>query len=64
MSQVGVNIERELNRLENDSIEIELSTLAQNALINMNKMSEWEIEDIQYRMKETLVKKFSFFHDV
>lgn len=64
MSQVAVNIGRELSRLENDSVEIELSELTQNALISMNKMSEWEIEDTQYRMKETLVKKFSFFHDV
>ncbi len=64
MSQVAVNIGRELSRLENDSVDIELSALTQNALINMNKMSEWEIEDTQYRMKETLVKKFSFFHDV
>ncbi|MHB8062939.1 MAG: cache domain-containing protein, partial [Ruminiclostridium sp.] len=64
MSQVGVNIERELNRLENDSIDIELSTLAQNVLKNINEMSEWQIEDTQYKMKDNLVKKFSFFHDV
>ena len=64
MSQVGVNIERELNRLENDSIEIEFSPLAQNVLTNIENMSDWEIENVQLTMKENLVKKFSFFHDV
>lgn len=64
MSQVEVNIERELNRLENDSIEIEFSTLTQNVLTNINQMSEWDIEDTQNKMKDDLVKKFSFFHDV
>ncbi len=64
MSQVGVNIERELNRLENDSIEIEFSALTQNVLKTIENMSDWEIENVQITMKENLVKKFSFLHDV
>lgn len=64
MNQVGVNIERELNRLENDSIEIEFSSLTQNVLTNIKNMSAWEIEIVQLTMKENLVKKFSFLHDV
>jgi len=64
MNQVGVNIERELNRLENDSIEIEFSALTQNTLTNYDNMTDWEIEMVQSTMKESLVKKFSFLHDV
>ncbi len=64
MNQVGVNIERELNRLENDSIEIEFSSLTQSVLTNIKNMSAWEIEIVQLTMKENLVKKFSFLHDV
>ncbi len=64
MNQVGVNIERELNRLENDSIEIEFSDLTQSTLVNIKNMSEWEKENVQLTMKENLVKKFSFLHDV
>lgn len=64
MSQVGENIERELARLEYDSVEIEFSDKVQSTLLNIDKMSEWEIEDVQIRMKEDLVKKFSFLHDV
>lgn len=64
VSQVGVNIEREINRLEIDSIDIELSELTQNVLVNIDNMSEWEIENVQHSLKESLVKKFSFLHDV
>ncbi|MCX7711720.1 MAG: sensor histidine kinase [Clostridia bacterium] len=64
MSQVGENIERELAKLENDSVEIEFSDKVQNTLLNYTRMTEWEIEDIQIRMKDDLVKKFSFLHDV
>lgn len=64
MGQVSENIERELSRLENDSVEIEFSDKVQNILSNIDKMGEWEIEDAQDRMINELVKKFSFLHDV
>lgn len=64
MSQVGENIERELARLENDSVEIEFSDKVQKTLLNYEKLSEWEIENAQNLMKQDLVKKFSFLHDV
>ena len=64
MSQVGINMERELNRLEIDSVDIELSALVQHALVNLENMSNWEIENVQYTLKEILVKKFSFLRDV
>ena len=64
MSQIAGNIERELVRLENDSIEIEFSSTVQNLLTNIDSMSEWEIENVQILLQDTLVKKFSTLHDV
>lgn len=64
MDQVSENIQREIARLENDSVEIEFSDRVQNTLNNYGKLSEWEINDAQNRMKDDLVKKFSFLHDV
>lgn len=64
VNQVAVNVQRELNRLEIDSVDIELSDLAQHVLVNYENMSEWEIENVQFALKEFLVKKFSFLHDV
>ena len=64
MSQVGENIERELARLEYDSIEIQFSNKVQNTLSQIGSMSEWDVKDAQMGMKDDLVKKFSFLHDV
>lgn len=64
MNQVGVNIQRELNRLEIDSVDIELTAVTQNVLVNFEQMSDWEIENVQFTLRESLVKKFSFLHDV
>ncbi|MBP2657157.1 MAG: integral rane sensor signal transduction histidine kinase [Firmicutes bacterium] len=64
MRQVSENIERELDKLQNDSVEIEFSDAVQNILLHCNQMSEWEIEDAKYKMRENHVKKFSFLHDV
>jgi two-component system sensor histidine kinase YesM len=64
MDQVRENIQREIQRLENDSVDIEFSDLVQHVLLNYGKMSLWQISNTQYSMKEMLVKKFSFLHDV
>jgi two-component system sensor histidine kinase YesM len=64
MSQISVNIGREITRLENDSIEIGFSDKAQYVLKNYNNMTEWDIMDIQDKMKGDLVKKFSSLHDI
>jgi two-component system sensor histidine kinase YesM len=64
MRQVSENIKRELNKLQNDSVEIEFSDAVQNILLHYNQMSEWEIEDAKYKMRENHVKKFSSLHDV
>ncbi len=64
VNQIAINVERELNRLEIDSVDIELLDLTQDVLVNYEQMSEWEIENVQFALKEILVKKFSFLHDV
>lgn len=64
MSQVAVNIKTELDRLENDSVDISLSELTQDVLINIEDMSEWEIYNIESSLRDNLVKKFSILHDV
>jgi two-component system, sensor histidine kinase YesM len=64
MDQISENIGREIDRLENDSVEIEFSDIVQKTLLNYKRMSPWEVLDEQYQMKEILVKKFSFLHDV
>ena len=64
VDQIGSSLETELVRLENDSIEIQFSDLVQNTLIDYKSLSEWDLENTQNRIKETLVKKFSFLHDI
>ncbi len=64
MNQVGVNIKTELDRLENDSVDIALSALTQDVLMNNEHMSDWEIRNIESALKDDLVKKFSILHDV
>lgn len=64
MNQVSENIKRELDRLENDSVEIEFSNIVQKTLLNYDQMGEWEIQNAIYIMRENHVKKFSFLHDV
>lgn len=64
MDQVGENIQRDIQRLENDSVDIEFSDIVQHILLNYNNMSLWQISKTQYDMKEMLVKKFSYLHDV
>lgn len=64
MEQIGENIDRELAKLEYDSIEIQFSDIVQNTLLNFNKMGAYEIYNAQNKMQEEFVKKFSFLHDV
>lgn len=64
MDQVSENIGREIDRLENDSVEIEFSDIVQDTLLNYDKLSSWQISNKELQMKEMLVKKFSSLHDV
>lgn len=64
MRQVSENIKRELDKLQYDSVEIEFSDIVQKILLHYNEMSEWEIVNSTYMMRENNAKKFSFLHDV
>lgn len=64
MQQVGTNVQRELDRLENDSVDIEFSASVQNLLGKYTQLSEWERMGITHAAREDLGKKFSFLHDV
>ncbi|QTL99180.1 HAMP domain-containing protein [Iocasia frigidifontis] len=64
VNQVSRNIMVELDRLEYDTIEIGFSDRVQDVLLNYNKMTEWEMHNAEYNINNTLVKKFSFLHDV
>jgi len=60
VNQVAKNIEEELTRMEYQTIEIAFSELVQNTLSNYEQLSEWEVYDARYRMREDMVRKFSF----
>jgi len=64
MSQVAQNIKRDLDRLENDSIEIEFSDVVQKTLLRYDSMSEWEVEHAQIGMREEYTKKFYSLRNV
>ncbi len=63
-NQVSENVKNELMKLENDSVDIAFSDLAQNAVANYDNMSEWEKNDTEARLQRTLAKRFSFSHSV
>ncbi len=64
LNQISQNIDRELARLEYDSIEIMFSQEVQNTLTYYDVLSEWELLDVSEQLQERLVTKFSFLHDV
>lgn len=64
VNQVAHNIQVEMKRLEYDTIEIGFSELVQGLLTNYHTLTEWEKIDVKYAIRDLLVKKFSFLHDV
>lgn len=64
VNQVAQNIQVEMKRLEYDTIEIGFSELVQDLLSNYQTLTEWEKIDAKYTIRDLLVKKFSFLHDV
>lgn len=64
LNQIGQNVEQELSRLEYDSIEIMFSNDVQRVLDNYENLSEWDILMTEESLQSTLVKKFSFLHDI
>jgi two-component system sensor histidine kinase YesM len=64
MNQVSENIQNELAKLENDSVDIAFSDLLQNTLISYDTLNEWEKNDAELKMQGVLAKRFSFFRSV
>ena len=64
VDQVGKNIDRELARLEYDSVDIAFSDDVQRTLKNYGSFSEWQKYNIEQLLQTQLVKKFSFLHAV
>lgn len=64
LAQIQQNVSRELDRLEYDSVEIMFMPDVQDALIRYNKMSEWDKMSLELRLRDKLINKFSFLHDV
>ncbi|MCS7461440.1 sensor histidine kinase [Paenibacillus doosanensis] len=64
MNQVSENIQNELTKLENDSVDIAFSDLVQNTLISYPAMNELDKINAEVKMQNMLAKKFSFFHSV
>lgn len=64
MNQVSENIQNELIKLENDSVDIAFSDLIQNTLTDFDTMNEWKRNDAELKMQSMLAKRFSFNHSV
>lgn len=64
LAQIQQNVSRELLRLEYDSIEIMFMNDVQNALIHYDELSEWDKMNLELKLRDKLINKFSFLHDV
>jgi two-component system sensor histidine kinase YesM len=64
LAQIQQNVSRELLRLEYDSIEIMFMSDVQNALIHYDELSDWDKMNLELKLRDKLVNKFSFLHDV
>lgn len=64
VDQVGKNIQRELERLAYDSVDIALSDIVQETLQRDKDMGEFDRHNASLLLQENVVKKFSFLHYV
>ncbi len=64
LAQIRQNVSRELLRLEYDSIEIMFMSDVQSALLHYDELSEWDKMTLELKLRDKLVNKFSFLHDV
>ncbi len=64
MNQVSENIQNELIKLENDSVDIAFSDLIQNTLTDFDTMNEWKRNIAELKMQNMLAKRFSFNRSV
>jgi len=64
MNQVSVNIQTELVKIENDSVDIAFSNLVQDTLIAIDNMRESAKKEAEFRMQKSFGPKFAFFPGV
>jgi len=64
MNQVSENIQNELVKLENDSVDIAFSDMIQAALTELDTMDEWKRNDTELKIQNTMAKRFSFIRSV
>ncbi|HBF38206.1 MAG TPA: two-component sensor histidine kinase [Firmicutes bacterium] len=60
VNQVAQNIEAEMTRLENDTIDVGFSEIVQNTLVNYGRLGQWEALNDQDIIRDMMVKKFTF----
>ncbi len=64
VNQVAQNIVVQMNRMENDAIDVGFSEIVQQTLIHYNELGSWQVMDAKYNMRNMLINKFSFLHDI
>jgi two-component system sensor histidine kinase YesM len=64
MNQVSENIKNELVQIENDSVNIAFSDLIQNTLETFETLNEWDKNDVELKLHNMLIKRFSTFKSV
>lgn len=64
VNQVSRNIKVQMRMLENDTIDIGFSEIVQQTLKKYDHLSEWRALDAQETIRDMLVKKFTFLHDI
>lgn len=60
VNQIAKNINEELRRMQYQSIEVAFSDLVQNTMRNYDKLSDWQIYDARFKIRDEMVRKFSF----
>jgi two-component system sensor histidine kinase YesM len=60
MNQIAKNIEAEMTRLENDTIDVGFSEIVQDTMRNYGRLGQWEAINNQEIIRDMMVKKFTF----
>ncbi len=60
MNQVAQNIEAEMTRLENDTIDVGFSEIVQKTMVDYGKLGQWEALNNQEIIRDMMVQKFTF----
>lgn len=64
MDQASVNIQNELSKIGEASVDIAFSDLVQNLMTELDTMNEWEKNSAEMKLQNAIVKKFPFTHSV